>query len=173
MISFTLRAKTKKGHCFNLTSHHGSLCLFFFPTSTPLGLPMREVPLRKQIFKSLKIKNTHTHTYTQKRAALAVGWWCLPLCETLWFAFSVIRPACWPLSRAQTSDTARLPNLWFCGCLWGPKKSSHNPNYKFNCSPFPQPFFIGAGWSCDLSDVNFFFFKLSEQCPSFPPPALP
>lgn len=146
-----------------------SISLFFF---SPRHLwdspsPVKNVPLRKQIFKLLKIKKKK-----KKSSVLAVGSWCSPLCETLWFAVSVVRPACWPLCWAQTSDTARLPNLWFCGCLWGPKKFSHNPNYKFNCSPFRSPILIGSCQSRDLSDVNF-FFSLSEQCPSFPPPALP
>lgn len=60
MISFTLGMKTKKGHCFNLTLSHGSRHLF--PPLPRLWYlwgslsPMKNVPLRKQIFKLLKIK---------------------------------------------------------------------------------------------------------------------
>ena len=64
----------------------------FSPPSTPLGLPepyeKKNVPLRRQIFKLVKIKKK------KKSGVLAVGWRSSELCETLWFAVSVIRPAC-------------------------------------------------------------------------------
>lgn len=47
--------------------------------------------------------------------------------KLLWFAVKMIRPACWPISRTRSCVTASVPNLWFCGCLWGPKKCFTQP----------------------------------------------
>lgn len=88
MISSTFRVKTKRGHRFNLIPNHGSLHLSFSP-STPLGLPE---PYEK--------KCTFTKTNIQiakdlkKKKERRLGRGLMMFYETLWFAASVIGPAC-------------------------------------------------------------------------------
>lgn len=88
MISFTLGAKTKKGHCFNFTPSHGSPHLFFPPPRYLWGSlsPMKNVPLRKQIFKLLKIKKKKAVSWlwvddvhrSAKPCGLQPVWFLLP-----------------------------------------------------------------------------------------------
>lgn len=97
-----------------------------------------------------------------------MGWWCSELCEALWFPVrGSVLPAdqlCW----AQTSDTARLPNLWFSKVVYEAQRSFHTTqitNLTVPLSTALLNWFLPIMW---LQWCQFFFFFnfLSNALPS-------